>query len=116
MGWLCPLCERCDSYLYVERARPPPEGTDVFQPHGGICVFYRMGLSASVKAVTSSDTFEQLATIFTSSNEHFLVVAVYRPGTKPPNDQFHVEFSDFLDAELPIQLQGIHSRRYEYPP
>jgi hypothetical protein len=69
-------------YQCVERARPPPEGVYSGQPHGGVCVFYRQGMSASVKTVTSSDTFEQLATLFTSTHDHSLVVAVYRPGSQ----------------------------------
>jgi len=86
-------------YLYVERARPVSSTEDNPRFHGGVCIIYRQELTATVKTIINSTTFEYLATMFMSSHkEHFLVIAIYRPGSSQLDELFHHEFNDLLDA------------------
>lgn len=87
-------------YSYVERARSRSDLSDKSSNHGGVAIFYRADFSAAVKSLGDFATFEYSAAMFHPGSDavDFLVVAIYRPGSVPPSDQFHSDFSSLLDS------------------
>jgi len=87
------------NYRAIERARPRSEKSETNMQHnfGGICVFVRQNLKVKLVDFPLYRTFELLPLYILSPEITSLLLVVYRPGSKPPTDDFIKEFDDLLE-------------------
>lgn len=86
-------------YRAIERARPRSDKAETRLDHnfGGICAFTRRNLKVKLVDFPPYQTFELLPLYILSPVITSLLLIVYRPGSKPPTDDFVKEFADALE-------------------
>lgn len=87
----------------MEAAHPIPTSamTDDmnYSDHGGTAVLSKLGLHLSkVDTKTQATKFEYLCCRVGDGFAPFLLVVIYRPGSKATSDQFYHEFSLLLES------------------
>ena len=64
---------------------------------GGICTFVRRNLNVKLVDFPEYQKFELLSLFLFNPTISSLLLVVYRPGSKPPTDDFIKEFGDVLE-------------------
>ena len=87
-------------YYVIERARPRTTAASLAVNHGGLCLFIRRVVHASVVNLPAYKSFESLAVTVHHGTLSFVLVVIYRPSAASAltaNDEFFVDFSDMLE-------------------
>jgi len=88
------------AYYVIERARPRTAAASLAVNHGGLCLFVRRGVHASIVNLPTYKSFESLALTVRHGALSFVFVVIYRPDPASAltvNDEFYADFADVLE-------------------
>jgi len=87
-------------YCVFERARLRTKATSLATNHGGICIFIRQGIQASLADLPLYKSFEHLSLKIRCGELSFIFVVIYRPdpaSSLAVNDIFFDDLADLLE-------------------
>ena len=88
-------------YKCIDTARPLVADvnthTDRLQNHGGLAVILRDGIKATKKTLNPTSTFEHICSHITVGTSHFILLRVYRLGSKTATAAFFDELTAVLE-------------------
>ena len=99
-------------YKYLDAPRPLPPDTNFqtlnVQNYGGLALIHRSGITVTQRQLgISPTTFEYLCGFVKTSQKNFLLLGVYRPGSKRATTTFFDELSTVLDEVCVLQCPVI---------
>jgi len=108
----------------LDRPRPIPHSLSTasssFQNHGGIAIVYNSAITVqSFTLPIDVASFEYMCCRVRHRDSVIVVLAIYRPGSKPPSKQFFNELTSLLEVlvthRCPVVLTGDFNIRVDRP-
>ena len=88
------------------RSRAARDALNTNTNHGGVCLFYRTRYAVRRLKLSSFESMELLAVQVQGSSVNFVLVVVYRPGSKAATSVFFDDFANLVER-LAVYLSPV---------